>query len=83
MNDYTILDTRWFTCADGQIGVVAVRTGLHDPLSREWKAYIGIGFGRNVEADEQHIAALGGPLLPEEAHGLFPYLDIDKYKRDE
>ena len=37
----------------------------------------------NVEADEQHIAALGSPLLPQEAQGFFPDLDIDKYKRDE
>jgi hypothetical protein len=83
MSGYTILDVRWFANIDGQIGVVAIRTGRHDPQSAEWKAYIGIGEGLDVEADEQHIAALGSPLLPEEAHGLFPYLDIDKYKRDE
>jgi len=77
---YTIIDSKWFS---GQIGIVAIRTGLHDPLSAEWKAYIGIGHGRNVDADEQHIAAWGSPLSPQEAQGFFPYLDIDKYKKDE
>ena len=79
MNDYIILDSRWF---GGTIGVVARRTGLHDPASGEWKAYIGIGSGLDVEADEQHIAAWGSPLEAQEAHGFFPYLDISAYKKE-
>lgn len=78
---YEILDARWFSAMNAHIGIVAVRTGMHDEGKGEWKASIGAATGVNVEADEQLIAAIGAPLLPREARGFFPHLDIAKYKK--
>lgn len=72
---YEVLASKWFTSVDGCIGVVAVET-----FTNEWKAYIGIADGYNQQGDEQHIAMYGSGLLPEEAHGFFPHLNIEKYK---
>lgn len=58
------------------IGVVAIET-----YTDEWKAYIGASHGYNKKMDEQNVAAYGSSLLPEEAHGFFPKLDISKYKK--
>jgi hypothetical protein len=87
MDEYKILDALWFTNStinrftpydDSCIGVVAVET--YAPTG-EWKCYIGLGAGVNVEADKQQIARHGSGLLPEQAQGFFPRLDITKYKQ--
>ena len=75
MKSYTILAPRWYNNMDGCVGVVAIQT-----FEDEWKAYIGLASGFHQEMDEQHVAACGNGLAPEEAHGFFPYLDIEKYK---
>ncbi len=80
---YEILDSRWFSAMNAHIGVVAVHTGMHDPEKGEWKAYMGVAMGYNVENDEQLIAAIGAGLSPQEASGFFPHLDIAQYKKDE
>jgi hypothetical protein len=77
-----ILGTRWFTPRMDCIGVVAARTGLHNPEKGEWKAYIGTAPGHDQDFDEQFVANWGAGLSPEEAHGFFPHLDITKYKKD-
>lgn len=75
--EYKILGAKWWNNVDGSIGIVAVETKLG---GGEWKAYIGIASGLHEKMDEQHVAAYGNGLQPEEAHGIFPYLDIEKYK---
>lgn len=35
-----IIDSIWFTEVRGHIGIVAARTGMHDPAKGEWMAYI-------------------------------------------
>ena len=75
-----ILGSVWFTNNRGVIGVVAARTGMHAPEKGEWKAYIGIGYGRDIAEDAEVIADYGNGLSPERAHGFFPHLDISKYK---
>ena len=77
---YEILGSKWFTNSRACVGIVAVRTGLHDPDKGEWKAYIGNGVGYNQQEDEQHVAAWGNGLSPEEAKGFFPWLTIENYK---
>lgn len=76
-----ILGRRWLSMLAGHIGVVAARTGTHDPASEEWKAYVAPVLGFDTEADEQFVANWGAPLLPQEAAGFFPELDISQYKR--
>jgi hypothetical protein len=87
ISEYKILDTLWFTNVtvtrftpydDSCIGVVAVET--YEPTG-EWKAYIGMGAGVNKSTDEQQIARHGSGLLPQQAQGFFPNLDIEKYKK--
>lgn len=87
MSEYKILGALWFTNAtinrftpydDSCIDVVAVET--FEP-TQEWKAYIGVGAGVNPRTDEQQIATHGSGLVPEQAQGFFPRLDITKYKQ--
>jgi hypothetical protein len=90
MASYTILASRWFTNPtvasmtheeDASIGIVAIRTNTHEPEAPDiWKAYIGMSHGVNRQVDEQNVASWGTGLLPEEAHGFFPQLDIMRYK---
>ncbi len=75
-----ILGSHWFTSRMDTIGVVAARTGMHDPEKGEWKAYIGCAPGHDKSFDEQFVAASGCGLSPEEAGAFFPYLDSTKYK---
>lgn len=74
---YKILDSSWRNTMFACIGIVAIET-----FTDEWKAYINVCHGDNQQADEQLVAATGAPLLPEEAHGFFPSLDITKYKQE-
>lgn len=76
---YKILRWRWLTTPMGVIGIVAIETRQG---TQEWKAYIGVGLGINQKADEQQIAAMGASLEPQEAHGFFPSLDIERYKKE-
>ncbi len=75
-----ILASHWFYDIRAYIGVVAARTGMHDPEKGEWMAYIGQGLGNSQEADSQHIADYGQKLQPRIAAAFFPHLDISKYK---
>ena len=82
MHPRKILADRWFTNKDGCMGVVAARTNDHEPdAPDEWKAYLGLGSGYNLESDQQYIAMWGSGLDPGEAHGFFPHLDIERYKK--
>lgn len=74
---YTILASNWRNTMFACIGIVAVET-----YADEWKAYINVCRGDNQQADEQFVAGMGAPLLPEEAHGFFPSLDITHYKKE-
>jgi hypothetical protein len=74
---YIILDRRWFTPVGSFIGIVAVQT-----FEQQWKAYIGVAAGEDTKIDEQRIASLGAGLSAQEAHGIFPQLDIEQYKMD-
>ncbi len=74
---YKILAAKWRTGGTGCVGFIAIETLAFDG---EWKAYVGVASGLNIAADEQHIAAYGCALEPQEAQVFFPHLDIAKYK---
>lgn len=91
-----ILSDRWYSQNDPKhptIGIVAAETDSHLPEDeRTWCAYIGAGksnvldyvlpeqLGATQEQDRQFICDNGGKLLAQEAIGIFPHLDIKKYK---
>jgi len=86
MEEYKILDSHWWTNGTlahmvldfnttACVGIIAVET-----YTDQWKAYIGVGYGRDKHIDEQNVARYGSSLSPEEAQGFFPNLDIEKYK---
>lgn len=91
-----VLSDRWYSQADPKfpiIGIIAAETDAHLPeAERTWCAYIGTGksivldyvlpeqLGSTQEQDRQHICNNGGKLQREEAAGIFPHLDIAKYK---
>ncbi len=74
-----ILATRWYTTKDGLIGIVA--KNIAD--TEQWRACIGIASGQDEERDEQYVAFWGSCMLPQEAHGFFPELDLHAYKQEE
>lgn len=73
--EYKILGSVWFNPGTEVIGIVAVET-----FTDQWKAYIGTAFGFDQKSDEQIIAAQGAGLHWDMAQGIFPHLDIRKYK---
>ena len=74
--EYTILGVRWIGSSRGQFGVVAFETD-----EGEWLATIGVvKETHSPEYCVEDIARWGAKLLPQEAHGFFPELDITKYK---
>lgn len=76
-----LLAWRWFTDTSGAtIGVVAARTGTHDPERGEWMAYLGCAPGLDSDADRHFVVDFGVKLSAEQAHGFFPQLDASKYK---
>jgi|SRR5579871_1109787 len=75
-----ILARRWFSPLGAHLGVIAARTGMHDPEAGEWMAYVGLATGWDVRKDALRIAHWGAKLEPQEAAGFFPRLDIGKYK---
>ena len=75
---YKILAVRWIGSSRGQIGVLAFEA---DKDENQWIATIGVVNDTHSEAySTQDIAAWGAVLLPQEAHGFFPQLDIKKYQ---
>ena len=80
VGDRVILARRWITMLGAYVGVVAARTGMHEPEQGEWMAYIGLAGGMDGREDALRIAQWGAKLSPHEAHGFFPRLDISKYK---
>lgn len=76
MEQYKILDSVWFSPGTEVIGIVAVETFTDG----QWKAYIGTTFGFDQKSDGQAIAARGAGLRWDMAQGIFPSLDIRKYK---
>ena len=77
---WIIIATWWANDNKGTIGIVAARTGMHDPEKGEWMAYMGTANGYDRVTDEQCIADLGEKLQPQLAAAFFPHLDISKYK---
>ena len=74
--EYTILSVRWIGSSRGQFGVVAFEAD-----EGEWLATIGeVKDTHSAAYSAQDIAAWGAKLLPQEAHGFFPELDVTKYK---
>ena len=74
--EYTILGVRWIGSSRGQLGVVAFES-----YNDEWLATIGVAKDtHSAEYSVEDIARWGAKLLPQEAHGFFPELDVTKYK---
>lgn len=81
---YEILGMRWYTPfmlpsvqLDMCIGIVAIRSGK----GKEWKAYIGYGYGEDENHDAQLIASQGMPLGDAKvAAAYFPTLNEKDFK---
>lgn len=61
-----ILKSVWFTSGRHCIGIVMGQ----DKVTKEEKAYIGVGEGENQEVDEEFIATHGAKFPPEIARQL-------------
>lgn len=48
----------WFTCLDIPVGIVLTE----DEITKEKKAYIGLGNGFDEESDKEHIKKHGSKL---------------------
>lgn len=50
-----VIDTLWFTTADGTIGIVTIE----EDITGDRKAYIGTASGKNEREDANHILVWG------------------------
>ena len=66
-----ILNTIWFTGAQGTIGIVLGQ----DEHTGDPKAYIGLGLGYSDEADTLIVSQMGSPFMPSMAKILFKHFN--------
>ncbi len=75
-----VIQAEWRTDRWGTIGIIAYKTGQHDPSLGQWCAAMGVARNDNLPLDEQEVAGYGCKLSWQEAQAFFPSLDITKYK---
>lgn len=69
-----VIEKLWFTNNQGTIAIIIIE----EDITRDRKAYIGIGKGKNEESDTQNIIAWGNKFSLEMAKYLVRSLTLPR-----